>query len=289
MGYDTASDEIDLLEMQSGYPRAHLTRLGSLYTNGRSKFSITYPNDPTALVLPLDNGRSIRGEDISTSVFQSYPVPGLVGLAVQPRSLSLFRAEQMLSLSGTIHLEGEAGKKRLVNDSELELRDAILIDLVGLGQRKERFVGTIGSGATVEIDGAAPQKTPARVDSGPGPDANPFLGELRSTWESRDENSGEIRLVAWVPGTIGGQAIDPPVDRRRGFTAILIHLSSGNPPGPDGPRYNLLAAGAAQGQVFDIESLKAEMERPVPQPGSTPRRGGRRAPAQPPQAPKRVR
>jgi hypothetical protein len=276
IGYDTASDEIDLLEIQSGYPRAHLTRLGSLYTNGRSRFSITYPNDPTALVLPLNNGRSIRGEDVSTSIFQSYPVPGLMGLAVAPRSLSLFRAEQMLSLNGVVHLEGEAGKKRLVNDSELELRDAILVDLAGPDQRKERFVGTIGAGATVEIDGQAQQELPERVDAGPGPDPNPFLEVLRTNWESREENSGEIRLVAWVPGTIGGQAIDPPVDRRRGFTAILIHLSSGNPPGPDGPRYNLLAPGAAQGSAFDIEALKAEIERPVSPQGSAFNRGRRR-------------
>jgi len=289
MGYDTASDEIDLIEMQSEYPRAHLTRLGSLYTNGRSRFSITYPNEPTALVLPLDNGRSIRGEDITTSIFQSYPVPGLIGLAVQPRSLSLFRAEQMLSLRGALRLEGEAGKKRLVNDSELELRGAILIDVAGPGQRQERYVGTIGSGATVEIDGPAPQEPPERIASGPGPDPNPFLEELRTTWESRDENSGEIRLVAWVPGTIGGQAIDPPVDRRRGFTAILIHLRNGNPPGPDGPRYNLMAPGADQSPGFDIDAFKAEMERPVPVRGGAGSRGVRRPPSLPSPPPKRAR
>ncbi len=180
------------------YPRVHLTRLGSLYTNGRSRFSITYPNDPTALALPLDNGRSIRGEDISTSVFQSYPVPGLIGLAVQPRSLSLFRAEQMLSLSGAIHLEGEAGKKRLINDSELELRDAILIELAGPGQRKERFLGKIGSGATVEIDGPASQEPPARVESGPGPDPNPILGTASDRPGNRATRTPA--RSAWSPG-----------------------------------------------------------------------------------------
>jgi hypothetical protein len=290
MGYDTASDEIDLLEMQSEYPRVHLTRLGSLYTNGRTRFAITYPNDSTALVLPLDNGRSIRGEDVSTSIFQSYPVPGLIGLAVQPRSLSLFRAEQMLSLKGAVRLETAEGKKRLVNDSELELRDAILIDLAGPGQHQERYVGTIGSGATVEIDESAnPKPKPReRIELGPGPDPNPFLDALRATWESRDENAGEVRLVAWVPGTIRGQTIDPPVDRLRGFTAVLIHLRSGTPPGPDGPRYNLMAPDADQGPGFDINAFKAELERPVP-PRSPFGRGVRRGPALPPPPPKRAR
>ncbi|HKI21321.1 MAG TPA: hypothetical protein VKA15_25730, partial [Isosphaeraceae bacterium] len=94
IGYDTASDEIDLLEIQGDYPRAHLTRLGSLYTTGGSEFAISYPNDPTALALPLDNGRSIRGEEVSTATWQSYPVPALIDFMVQPRSLSMFRAEQ---------------------------------------------------------------------------------------------------------------------------------------------------------------------------------------------------
>ena len=66
------------------YPRAHLTRLASLYTTGRSRFTISYPNDPTALALPLDNGRSIRGEDVSTSIWQSSPVPALSNFRSSP-------------------------------------------------------------------------------------------------------------------------------------------------------------------------------------------------------------
>ena len=107
MGYDSACDEIDLLEIHGGYGRAHLSRFASLYTTGRGKYTISYSNDPTALALPLDNGRSIGGEDVTTSVWQSYPVPALHGFSVQPRSLAMFRAEQMLNLSGSISLEGD--------------------------------------------------------------------------------------------------------------------------------------------------------------------------------------
>ena len=102
MGYDSACDEIDLLEVQGGYRRAHLSRFASLYTTGRGKYTISYPNDPTALALPFNTERSIGGEDVVTSVWQSYPVPALQGFTVQPRSLSMFRAEQMLGLAGPI-------------------------------------------------------------------------------------------------------------------------------------------------------------------------------------------
>jgi hypothetical protein len=241
MGYETASDEIDLIEVHGDYPRAHLTRLVSLYTTGRSRFSISYPNDPTALALPFDIGRSIRGEDVSTSTWQSYPVPSLMDYSVQPRSLSMFRAEEMLTLNGTIGIQGDGADRKVVNGSELELRDAVLIDVVGRNERRERFLGTIAAGSAVAIEGAADQNPTKRVEAGPGPDANPFLNELRATWEHRDENQGEIRLVAWVAGTASGQVIEPALDRRRGFTAVIVHLRSGEPPSPDGRRYNRLA------------------------------------------------
>ena len=46
---------------------------------------------------------------------------------------------------------------------------------------------------------------------------------------------------------MGGQVIDPPVDRQRGFTAVLVHLRCGPPPNPDGKNYNILALGPEKG------------------------------------------
>ncbi len=240
MGYETAVDEIDLLEIHGDYPRAHLTRLFSLYTSGRSRFSISYPNNPTALALPLDNGRSIRGEDVSKSTFQSSPVPALIDFLVQPRSLAMFRAEEMLTLAGSIRVVDDKGRRKVVNDTELELRDAVLVDHAG-GDRQERWLGTIAPGASIEIDEQKSERPPERVAAPPGPDPNPFLEALKGAWESREEEQGELRLVAWFAATIKGQVIEPPIDRERGFTTVQVHLRSGPPPSPDGRRYNRLA------------------------------------------------
>jgi len=250
MGYDTAADEIDLLEVHGDYQRAHLTRLVSLYTSGRSSFAVSYPDDPSALALPLDNGRSIRGEEISSSIWQSSPVPALLNFTVQPRSLALFRAEQMLALGGVIRLQEEGEKRQVFNDSGLELRDAVLIEATGQGKTRTRPLGTIKPGASAEIVAKAEDQPAPRVDSGPGPDANPFLDVLRAALGDREEDQGELRLVAWVNSTVRGQVIEPVIDRKRGFTAVLVHLRSGAPPSPDGKRYNLLAEGSpASGQA----------------------------------------
>ena len=265
MGYDTAADEIDLLELQGDYHRAHVTRLVSLYTNGRSHFTISYPSNPTALALPLDNGRSIRGEDIAKSWWQSSPVPALMNFTVQPRSLAMFRAEEMASLNGTISLAETDGKRRVENASQLELRDAVLVESTGPGKRQERALGTIKPGASVEIETGAAGELPARVDAGPGPDANLFLEALRSSWEDREEDKGELRLVAWVKDTMPGQSIEPAIDRKRGFTAVLVHLRSGPPPSPDGKRYNLLASGNTAEDAATVERIRVE-GRPAGQP-----------------------
>jgi hypothetical protein len=87
------------------------------------------------------------------------------------------------------------------------------------------------------------------------------LTELRTNWEAREENQGEVRLVAWVAGTSGGQVIEPAVDRRRGFTAVLVHLRSGTTPSPDGRRYNRLAANEPGLEARYLEEMKAARSR----------------------------
>ncbi len=225
IGYDTAADEIDILELFGDYPRAHLTRVVSVYSTGRSEFRISYPNDPAALALPLDSGRSIRGEEVSRSIFQSYPVPTLAEFKVQPRSMSMFRAEQMLTTSGTIRIEEDGeGSRRIKNDSELELKDAVLVEFSGDGTRRERSLGTIAAGASVVLGPGAGEPVDKQVTAEPGPDPNPVLKDLRKAWERAAENQGELRLVAWTANPTGGQVIEPAVDRWRGFTAVVVHL-----------------------------------------------------------------
>ena len=245
MGYDSACDEIDLLEIQGGYTRAHLSRFASIYSTGRGKYAISYPNDPTALALPFSTERSIGGEDVVTSVWQSYPLPTLRNFTVQPRSLSMFRAEQMLGLAGSITLEeGEQeGGRTIANGTDLELRDAVLVDFPDPKQTRQTFLGTIAPGASVPVPPAsrAASAVPERLEGHEGPDPAPLLAELRKSWENRPENSGELRLVAWVSRPAGGQTFEPALDRHRGLTAVLVHLRYGNPPSPATPRYNLLA------------------------------------------------
>ena len=157
----------------------------------------------------------------------------------------MFRAEEMATLAGGIRLEGDGTGRKVVNGSELELRDATLIDINSPDRDgwKERVPGTIAPGASVEIGAEGRGEFPEKVEAEPGPAVNVVLAALRTTWENRDENFGEIRLVAWVASLMPGQEIEPAPDRRRGYTAVLVHIRSGPPPSPDGQHYNILALG----------------------------------------------
>jgi hypothetical protein len=240
MGYNSACDEIDVLELFAGYTRAHVSRFASLYSTGRTRYAISFPNNPSALALPLDNGRSLRGEDVSTTIWQSYPIPALEGYLVQPRSLAMYRAEEMATLDGTINLETDEGTRKIVNGTSLELRDAVLVDTGGPDDKVETYLGTIGPGAVVDVK-AAERAAP------PSDDVfrrEVLLGALRDYYEDRPENKGELRLVAWIEGPAGGQKIEPVVDRHRGFTAVVAHLAMGPPPVADTPTYDAHAKGA---------------------------------------------
>lgn len=263
LGFDTAADEIDLLEIEGDYPRGHLTRMVSLYSGGRTQFSIAFPDEPTALALPLDMGRSIRGEDVAHSSWLSYPVPTLADLGVQPRSQSMFRAEQMTPLAGLVRLEGQGSARVVKNDTGLDLRDAVLIEHRGRGSRVETPLGTIAAGGEARVDAKPEPAERVATAAGFEPPAA-MLKELQAAYEPREENRGEIRLVAWTPGAARGEVIDPPVDRHRGFTLVLVHLKRSPPPRPDDPRYDLFARGGLPG----VEAAPAP--RSIRRPGMSP-------------------
>ncbi|MEO6809459.1 MAG: hypothetical protein ABI353_10160, partial [Isosphaeraceae bacterium] len=235
LGFDSACDEIDLLEVQGGYSRAHLSRFAAIYSTGRDRYSIAYPDDPSALALPLNMERQLRGEEAAQSVWQSSPEPALVDLLVQPRSLMMYRAEAMVDLGGVITLQtGENGVRQVVNQTPLELRDAVLIDL---DEDRQTPLGTILPGASAGEDRAGNLSAESAEPGIDWVEMEPFLKRLRTYRFGRPEDAGEIRLVAWAAKEHPGQSITPKVDRHRGFRLVVVHLRHGAPPNPAAAPY----------------------------------------------------
>jgi hypothetical protein len=172
----------------------------------------------------------------------------------------MFRAEQMSNLAGSISLVADERGRRVINGSELELRDAVLVDVNGPTDRRETFLGTIGPGREIQIRSGASH--PPTLSGGvEAIDPSPFLKEFRTFGGERPEDKGEIRLVAWSPKPVGNQVIEPAVDRHRGFTAVVVHLRNGPPPAPDGPTYNSFAQGSEKLAIERSAEMPTDLPR----------------------------
>ena len=233
LGYDSACDEIDVIETYGDYPRAHVSRFASLYSTGRVRYTISYPDDPTALALPLSSGRAIGGEDVAVSSWRSYPVPALEGFLVQPRSLALFRAEQMATLTGTIRLESDedgfeadrqrhrpGAPRRGPRGSERRGRPARDVpgdDRPGL-EGADR--GHRRTGARPGVDGMARSRPPPRTDRIAGgepprrPGGDPARGLDPSPAAWADAGSPRGPPSRHDPGRRAPEARAPPLPRR---------------------------------------------------------------------------
>ena len=270
VGFDSSCDEVDLLETHGDYPRGHVSRFGSIYSTGRVRYSISYPKDPTALALPLATGRSLRGEDASQSSFQTLPIPALTGFQVQPRSLALFRAEQLASVPGTPRLSGPAeGPPMVINEGGLDLNDAWVVQVRPEGSKtRAAYLGDIAAGEKVPLGELAEAEPRAKAGAGQL-DPGVFVDLLlKRAVAARPEEVDELRLIGWSPKPLPGEEIDPPVDRRRGFTLVVAHLRPASLLGPGHPRYNALATGP--------ERLPPEPAPPTPDPNVIFRNGRNR-------------
>ena len=241
LGFEKACDEIDVLEIQAGYNHAHLSRFAALYSTGRERFTVGYPDERNALALPLNMQIALRGEDVERSGWQSSPYPALVDFPVQPRSLSMFRAEAFTDLKGIVELVEEPGKPpRIVNKTGLNLRDAVVTYPSGDLSDPSSFVpiGSIPGGGQATIERRLiGDKSAGGAVEGSWLDVEPFLKRLQSYRSDDPAMAGEVRLVAWAEGPHPGQNLEPAVDRHRGFRLVLVHLKYGPPPSPFLPPY----------------------------------------------------
>lgn len=241
LGFDSACDEVDLLEIQGDYPRAHLSRFAALYSTGRVRFNIAFPNEPDALALPMNAGLGIRGQELEQSSWYSAPVAQLANFQVQPRSLSMFRAEQMIDLGGRIEFEEGEDGRRVRNRTDLELRDATFWDVAG-GRRIR--VGTIAPGESAPVPPFGKDGDEAEGEPGGWAKLGELYEELGKTIGNQPEDLGALRLVAWTPTQHPGESVGPQVDRIRGVTLVVAHLKYAPPPRPYGPPYELAWANA---------------------------------------------
>lgn len=230
IGFARSQTELALLELQPGYDRGHLTRVDAIYNSLSSTYDLSFKTID-ACAVPI---RSANASDRDDAVFQTSfdEGPTLAGLDVGSNQIRMVHAEQIIDAGGGLRL---VGGDRLVNDSELEITDAFVVQKDDAGELRVAVVGTIGSGANVglrfrggdevNVDDAMPMQTSTLIRRLMSPGAMP---------------TGTIRLVGRVDDTIDGMTISPSANQVAAQTVVLCHLKHAPLPKPS-PDVNLLS------------------------------------------------
>jgi hypothetical protein len=244
VGYDSTSHEIDVVEMFTGYPRAHVSRFTSVYSGSRGRYQFRY-DDAAALALPMSIGDVQRGKNVERiyldwDMTEGFPVT-LGRYEVHPRSIGMVRAEEMEMFAGPIRfLPGtNPGQWSLDNQTGWELWDCHLVrgtDVIRLGDVKPgehlQYPPT-PQNAAVPPEHASEESDLHRVFESDGSMAGHSttreLGDLSPLrmMELMEDRSLDVgtRLVGWAPKTVPGQQVNPKTDQAIGFTIFVVHLN----------------------------------------------------------------
>jgi hypothetical protein len=107
IGFARSRTEIGILEMQSGFERAHLTRYTALYSSLSSNYTLAFA-DPSSLALPLAAGPRKEGafsySNYSDVSLRRDKETALSGVQVSSNSTGMVHSEQMLGVGGKLTL-----------------------------------------------------------------------------------------------------------------------------------------------------------------------------------------
>lgn len=227
IGFARSRTEIDLLEIQAGYSRGHLSRYLAIYNSLSTSYAFRFENrDAVAAPVGMVHA-SAAGDDFGFRQAYEQGVT-LTGLSIASNQTKAIHAEQMLELGGSIHFDPASG--RLENASELSLWDAAVIARDDDGELRSVSIGTLSAGTieTVRLRSGTPAV----------PDELPMGVQrmLRRLTAGDDLARGEYRLVARCETAQPGLVVVPAVSQTRQQTVVLVHLVRPPLPPPETDR-----------------------------------------------------
>lgn len=154
IGFARARTDVAVVEMQAGYPRAHVTRYTAHYTSLATAYDLAF-DDPGALVQPfplftLDELARQPRLNLAT-VYYHNDAGGVTldGFEVRSNALGMLHCEHTLDAGGTIEtVTTSDGTLAIRNRSRFALRDAAVIDANG----QVAWLGDLPTGAIKPLE-----------------------------------------------------------------------------------------------------------------------------------------
>jgi hypothetical protein len=273
IGFARARTEVAVVELQPGYPRAHVTRYTALYTSLSTQYDLEF-SDPTALVQPFprftpaEQRQQFLGDIETLHYRHTADAVSLTGFQVPSNSTGMLHSEHMLDVGGGISLEQTAAGWRIVNGTKLDLKGvavlrpnsdgeqpAVAWPIAGLWTSPQQveiaWLGDLPAGekrSLGEFDLSADQlwRQHRDQDDITAETTRIDVLKLRLLTKLAEDPAtfrpGELRLVAWSDSELAGLEITPAAKERRFANLVVAHLQYGPRPGPfsdDGSRQGL--------------------------------------------------
>ena len=258
IGFVRSRTEITVLEMQGGYPRAHLTRYTAFYSSLSSNYSLRF-EDTSAMSRPFPPTYSPdrvwpvtyrRDRDVELSGFQ-----------VASNTTGFVHSEQMYEPGGVVHLVGDGPTNwQVANETELDLHHVGLLWRTADGRYQTCWLGDLPAKANLPLAWRPPavRQEPWFEQWGASRDWGDVVGELmvpgQGSGGARPEAddrahgdlaeltklaavggrlmSGDVRLVGWFDGFLPGLQVTPEASQVAAQGLVLVHLRRGALPPP---------------------------------------------------------
>jgi hypothetical protein len=254
IGFARSQNEIVVIELQSGYPRAHVAHYTSLYTSLATRYEIRM-SDPGGQILPFPGAKTVEKplfQTIGELVCRRDDDAELTGFNVASNAYDFVHSEEMADF-GTVKLihDGD-GTLRIVNGTAHPLVDCQVIRGKTDGTDRAKRIDRLEPGAIAvltfdaaqnktatlpQFDHAAGNESGTGAEPGRRQNSEP-TGELKVdgltevALHRQEIRPGEVCLVAGVDGLVPGLSIAPLARQSRQAAILVAHLDPGKLPEP---------------------------------------------------------
>jgi hypothetical protein len=240
IGFARAEREVDVLEVQAGYDRAHLTRYAALYTSLSTSYDVGF-DDPAAVAQPFASGvELLRDQGQRTVELLTAGDTHLDGFSASSNTTGMVHGEQMVALGGSLIWSTPAdGPATVQNGTKLKISGAAVVrrrfDDDDKPIDEGAWLGDLLPGATAAVEwkpaAEALREIATERDRVPltatiRPKASLSLRDLTDLSQRHGGlRRGEVRLVGWRDGGMPGMQIAPASAQARRATLVVANLS----------------------------------------------------------------
>jgi len=252
IGFARSRTEVVVLEMQAGYPSAHLTRYTAVYTSLSTGYDFAFEDD-SALAMPFPHqvpyAPGLRESINNVSLRRDQQIT-LSGFQVASNSTGFVHSEQMLDMGGSVQLTGqESSGWSVKNGTQLSLEDVGVLSNKAPGQWELAWVGSLPAARTTALEFRPVETADAYLANASEKGRQNLRRMLELACRDRSQQAGDVRLVAWTAQPLPGLSIRPQASQESTRTLVLIHLRRGTLPPPQ-PDRNLKAELVAEPATF---------------------------------------